>query len=98
MVTIDTGAVLVALTPDSSSAEGLAADGAVLVVVPNADVERLLSTQAPAAIATNARDDLGVLEGEDTPAMLVRIYAEDIARFEIRADGIALPTWAEGNA
>jgi hypothetical protein len=97
MITVATRTNLVTLTPDSSSAEVLAADSAVLLVVPNADVERLLTTRAPAAIAINARYDLGEPFREDASAMLVRIYGEDIARFEIREDGIALPTWAEGS-
>jgi hypothetical protein len=57
-----------------------------------------MATLLPASIAVNSADDLAWTMKDPSSAVLVRIYPEDISRFELRDDGIALPTWAEGNS
>jgi hypothetical protein len=85
-VTVRAGSSLVTLAPDMDSALVLSAPRSTLV-----------ATLLPASIAVNSEDDLTWPTEDPSGAVLVRIYPEDISRFELRDDGIALPTWAEGN-
>jgi hypothetical protein len=97
-VTVRAGSSLVTLAPDMDSALVLSAPGPTLVVVPQGNVNRLMATLVLASIAVNPADDLTWPTEDSSGAVLVRIYPEDISRFELRDDGIALPTWAEGNS
>jgi hypothetical protein len=97
-VTVRAGWSVVTLAPDMDSALVLSAPGSTLVVVPQGNANRLMATLLPASIAVNSADDLTWPTEDPSGAVLVRIYPEDISRFELRDDGIALPTWAEGNS
>ena len=92
IVAVEGETPLAALAADQHSIAMLATHGVGLVVVPQASPERLAILPGPASLATNARDDL---VAPQSTTMLVRTYPEDIARFELRSNGIALPSWAE---
>lgn len=85
---------LAALAADQHSIVMLATNGVGLVIVPEASPERIASLPGPASMAINARDDL---LAPQSATILVRTYPEDIARFELHGEGIALLPWAEGS-
>lgn len=97
-VLITDGRTNVSLSPNVASALILAPQAATLLIIPRADPGQILSPLYPAALATNARDDLELPDDTSRTISLVRTYPQDISHFELVHIGLQLPAWTESKA
>lgn len=94
IATILFGQQRVVLAPNAESLMTQGTAGASLVIVPELSLDRVAAL-GPSVIATNGRDDLALPQEGRPGVLLVRTYPQDIARFEFRREGLALPSWHE---
>lgn len=85
----------IVLSPDTASVMALGYVRPILLVVPESNPVQMSKTVMPAAIATNAAEGLPARQTGVSGTVIVRTYPEDVSRFELRQDGVVLPTWAE---
>ncbi|HEV2074485.1 MAG TPA: hypothetical protein VGR29_12715 [Thermomicrobiales bacterium] len=85
----------IVLAPSGEALVELGATSPSLALVPVSPLGDIANTIGPGAIATNSRDDLTLQVQEPLGTVLVRIYAQDTARFELSRSGLTLPAWHE---
>lgn len=92
---LHSGRQKISLAPSAESLAALVDTGSSLLVVPDAQTGKPAADLEARIVATNGREDLTFPREGGLGAILVRTYPQDVARFELRPDGIALPAWHE---
>lgn len=92
-VLIAHGASRIALAPTAAGALVAGPNRPSLIVTPGDDIALIEEKLSPGAVAVNA--DALAPDKEASGFALLRTFPDDVARVELRADGVRLPGWAQ---
>src|SRR5699024_6532274 len=97
MATLRSGADSMVFVPDQASATAFSAASPSILITPRGESDDLVRRMPAPVVALNATGELHARQTGATPEV-VPIFRDDIARFTIGADGIALPSWVNDPA